>query len=94
MRFLILRLINKVSREFPVFNLRVPDDLKDRVTESARNNKRSQNAEYLHRLEQSFQQEDLMKVLLEEIRGLRQDVTELKTSLSEVKGSSTDTGTD
>lgn len=82
MRFLIVRLINRVSREFPVFNLRLPDELKDRVTQSARKHKRSQNAEYLHRLEQSFQHENVMAALLEEIRGLRQDVAELKPAIA------------
>ena len=75
---LIQRLINAVSRQFPVFNLRLPEDLKDRVMQSARRNNRSQNAEYLHRLESSFQQDDVLKLLLEEVQALRKEIAELK----------------
>ena len=76
---LIQRLISAVSRQFPVFNLRLPEDLKDRVMKSARRNNRSQNAEFLHRLESSFQQnDDLLKLLVEEVQALRREVAELK----------------
>ncbi|WP_354016360.1 Arc family DNA-binding protein [Endozoicomonas lisbonensis] len=69
-----------MSREFPVFNLRLPDDLKGRLFRSAKANNRSQNAEYLHRLEKSFEQDEMTKLILEELRALRQEVAELRQS--------------
>ena len=85
MRLLIRRLLTIVSRTFPVFNLRIPEDLKERIEGSARENKRSQNAEYLHRLEQSFNQGDQMAQVLAELKALRQEVAELRSDKSSGK---------
>ena len=79
MRFFINRFLNIVSRAFPVFNLRIPEELKERIEASAQQNKRSQNAEYLHRLEHSFVQDDQLAQILEELKLLRQEVAELKS---------------
>lgn len=43
-----------MARDDPHFRLRIPEDLKRRVTEAADSNKRSINAEIIARLEHSF----------------------------------------
>lgn len=43
-----------MSRTDPQFNLRIPEDLRDKVTAAAKENKRSATAEILARLEESF----------------------------------------
>jgi hypothetical protein len=46
-----------MSREDPTFKLRITPDLKRKVLESAKENKRSMNAEIKARLESTFMQE-------------------------------------
>lgn len=43
-----------MSRTDPQFNLRIPEDLRDKVAAAAKENKRSATAEILARLEESF----------------------------------------
>jgi len=44
-----------MAREEPKINLRVPQELKDKITSAAQENNRSINAEINYRLEQSFE---------------------------------------
>ena len=69
--FFIKATISIVSRSFPVFNIRLPEELKQRIEAAALQNKRSQNAEYLHRLEQSFLQEAQLQQILDELHTLK-----------------------
>ena len=63
-----------MSRDLPIFSLRVPEKIRQQVAREARKNHRSINAEVLTRLEASFQKDDVFHLLLEEIRQLRQDL--------------------
>lgn len=48
----------------PQFNLRMPDELRAAIEQSAQQNGRSINAEIMHRLERSFQNEDALGRML------------------------------
>lgn len=50
----------------PQYKLRWPEDLRDKIMESAKNNNRSINAEICARLEQSFSAPETTQSLLEE----------------------------
>ena len=93
MPFFLKRLLAIVSRTFPVFNLRIPEELKERIEQSARESKRSQNAEYLYRLERSFHQEDQLEQVLEELKVLRQAISDLQTGKASDGDSSNGDGT-
>ena len=45
------------SRHLDKFMLRMPDGMRGRIAEAAKENGRSMNAEIIHRLEQSFAEE-------------------------------------
>lgn len=61
-----------MSRTDPQFNLRIPQELRDRVLEAAQANKRSATAEILARLEASFAAEQAAEAPAESA-GLRVD---------------------
>lgn len=59
-----------MSRTDPQFNLRIPADLKSKVEEAARLNKRSATSEIIARLETSFRKPDLVEdtaVVMDEV---------------------------
>ena len=69
-----------MSRSWPVYSLRVPEELHDQVRKSAKKNKRSINSEYLYRIEHSLDQDELLKKLLEEVQQLRGDFKTFRNS--------------
>ncbi len=60
-----------MSRTDPQFNLRIPQELRDRVVEAAQANKRSVTAEILARLEESFAASPAPQPLAAKDDGLR-----------------------
>lgn len=48
------------------YNLRWPDDLKEKIAQSAKEHNRSMNADIVHRLEQSFINESLLPKILDD----------------------------
>ncbi|MBK3797538.1 hypothetical protein CXF92_18540 [Pseudomonas sp. Choline-3u-10] len=46
-----------MSRTDPQFNLRIPAELRDKISRAAERNKRSATAEIISRLEQSFERD-------------------------------------
>lgn len=52
-----------MSRTDPQFNLRIPEELRDRVMTAAKTNKRSATAEIIARLEASFSTAPMMVIV-------------------------------
>ena len=66
-----------MSRTDPQFNLRIPQELRDRVMESAQANKRSATAEILARLEESFAPRTLDAIEAARPAQLERELTDL-----------------
>ncbi|MFG5862701.1 Arc family DNA-binding protein [Metapseudomonas sp. CR1201] len=58
-----------MSRTDPQFNLRIPEELRERVMSAAKANKRSATAEIIARLEDSFLREETPRIDLEDKSG-------------------------
>lgn len=65
-----------MSRSDPQFNLRIPQELRDRVMEAAKENKRSATAEIIARLEQSFAEQARLSELAEYEEWRKENPTE------------------
>jgi hypothetical protein len=75
-----------MSREDPQLKLRLPEEIKNRLTEAARDNKRSVNAEILARLEASLSEPQISPFVpgtyLREIRKL---LNELQQAIGSIE---------
>ena len=70
-----------MSRDTPQFKLRVPPELKEKISEAAAANHRSINAEVLARLEQSFSMMQTLQSTETTILLLAETTEKLKTTL-------------
>jgi Arc-like DNA binding domain len=59
------------TTEIVSLSLRIREELRKRLEREAKRADRSMNAEIVHRLEQSFQQEDIIKTIKEVIGDLK-----------------------
>ena len=67
-----------MSRSWPVYSLRVPEEVHEKISKAARRNKRSINSEYLYRIETSLEQAGTIEQILEEVRRLNAKVDQLE----------------
>ncbi|MDP2746196.1 Arc family DNA-binding protein [Pseudomonas sp.] len=79
-----------MSRTDPQFNLRIPEELRDKVAEAAKENRRSATAEIIARLEASFQQAFTFAdaVIVDEVHRTEPKFSEadIKTAIDQVFG--------
>ncbi|WP_257275132.1 Arc family DNA-binding protein [Endozoicomonas sp. SESOKO4] len=68
-----------MSRSWPVYSLRVPEDVHAQISKAARRNKRSINSEYLYRIETSLAQASSLEQLLKEVRELNQRIEKMES---------------
>ncbi|AMO56571.1 Arc family DNA-binding protein [Endozoicomonas montiporae] len=67
-----------MSRSWPVYSLRVPEEVHEKISKAARQNKRSINSEYLHRVESSLEQESTLAQVLVELQRLSEKIDALE----------------
>ncbi len=65
----------RMSRADPQFNLRIPEDLKKRVEDSAKKAGRSATAEIIHRLEQSLGDANRVDELVQRVDRLLEELS-------------------
>ena len=65
------------------FIIRMPPNMREQLTEAARKNNRSMNAEVISRLEQSFKATGGQNELREDIISLRQEITHLRETITQ-----------
>lgn len=72
-----------MARQDPQIKLRLPDELKNKISSAAEKNGRSMNAEILSRLELSIDFEDEYGTIEEVMREVWNDIEKLKTTVLE-----------
>lgn len=76
---------SRMARTDPQFNLRIPQELKDRLEEAAVANKRSVTAELIARLESSFSDDQTVAQIESAFEAIKAYVAKLKAELAEAK---------